>query len=451
MKTLSDNGKPLVFSSFVVLYFVLVLCVHLLMQNNDVHYLFRKILPTYEVSLDESWNKTITNSNKPFEKITSEKMTVWDGSHYNFIKEEMYSDIKNFAYYPLFPLFWKATGLSTLGISLLNIFLFALGMWVMFKIFANNLSWKHLLFLFCVPYMVIFMMPYSEAFYFVFIALGLYGILKEKYWFYFFGFLFASMTKSSSLLFVILFLCLEGLYALNHRSISLFFKRFLKAVFPVVLGMFLVMLFQWIMGAPSFFQSIISQKYWGKSLSLPELPFSFWSNESRSITVPFLCLYFLPMLVVLAREFVVVLKSKQRIEFDKWKHVRLICIVFLVGNVFTALFTQHGGLYSLARYLLATPFFVFLLFDTINRKRNNFWQIVYLVIGVITIIICKDYFAKADFFGTYLVIVTSFLTYFYRTFNTKILYSLLAIIVLVNMCWSAYMFNCFLLNGWIFT
>lgn len=448
---LNNNRKALLFTSFVVLYFALVLCVHLLMQNNDVHYLFRKILPTYEVSLDESWNKTITNSNKPFEKITSEKMTVWDGSHYNFIKEEMYSDIKNFAYYPLFPLFWKATGLSTLGISLLNIFLFALGMWVMFKIFKNNLSWKHLLLLLCVPYMVIFMMPYSEALYFLFIALGLYGILKEKYWLYFTGFLFASMTKSSSLLFVILFLCLEGLYALNHRSISLLFKRFLKAVFPVVLGMFLVMLFQWIMGAPSFFQSIISQKYWGKSLSLPQLPFSFWSNESRSITVPFLCLYFLPMLVVLAREVVVALKSKQRIEFDNWKYVRLICIVFLVGNVFTALFTQHGGLYSLARYLLSTPFFVFLLFDTINRKRNNFLQIVYLVIGVITIIICKDHFTKVDFFGTYLVIVTSFFAFFYHKINTKILYSLLAIIVLLNVCWTAYMFNCFLLNGWIFT
>lgn len=448
---LKDNRKPLVYSSLIVLYFALVFVLHILMQNNSIHTLFRKILPTYEVSLDESWNKTITNSNKPFEKITSEKMTVWDGSHYNFIKEEMYSDIKNFAYYPLFPLFWKATGLSTLGISLLNIFLFALGMWVMFKIFKNNLSWKHLLLLLCVPYMVIFMMPYSEALYFVFIALGLYGILKEKYWFYFFGFLLASMIKSSSLLFVILFLCLEGLYALNHRSISLFFKRFLKAVFPVVLGMFLVMLFQWIMGAPSFFQSIISQKYWGKSLSLPQLPFSFWSNESRSITVPFLCLYFLPMLVVLAREVVLTLSSKRRIAFDKWKYVRLICIVFLVGNVFTALFTQHGGLYSLARYLLATPFFVFLLFDTINRKRNNFLQIVYLVIGVITIIICKDYFTKVDFFGTYLVIVTSFFAFFYHKINTKILYSLLAIIVLLNVCWTAYMFNCFLLNGWIFT
>ena len=157
------------------------------------------------------------------------------------------------------------------------------------------------------------------------------------------------------------------------------------------------------------------------------------------------------MLVVLAREVVVALKSKQRIEFDNWKYVRLICIVFLVGNVFTALFTQHGGLYSLARYLLATPFFVFLLFDTINRKRNNFLQIVYLVIGVITIIICKDYFAKADFFSAYLVIVTSFLVYFYRRIYTKILYPLLAIIVLLNVCWTAYMFNCFLLNGWIFT
>ena len=448
---LKDNRKPLVYSSLIVLYFALVFVLHILMQNNSIHTPFRKILPTYEVSFDENWSKSVEKSNKPFEKITSEKMTVWDGSHYDWIKNTNYSRIKDFAYYPLFPYFWKATHLSTLGISLLNIFLFAIGMFVMFKIFSDKLTLKHLLILLCVPYLVIFMMPYSESLYFLFIALGLYGMIKEKYWLYFLGFLFASMTKSSSLLFLILFFCLEVLNALNHRNITLFFKRFLKAVFPVILGMFLVMMFQYILGAPSFFQSIISQKYWGKTLSLPKLPFSFWSNESRSITVPFLCLYFLPMLVVLAREFVVVLKSKQRIEFDKWKHVRLICIVFLVGNVFTALFTQHGGLYSLARYLLATPFFVFLLFDTINRKRNNFWQIVCLAMGLITIIICKDYFAKADFFGTYLVIVTSFLTYFYRTFNTKILYSLLAIIVLVNMCWSAYMFNCFLLNGWIFT
>lgn len=448
---LNENRKPLIFSLLLVLYFALVLCVHLLMQNNDVHYLFRKILPTYEVSLDEAWNKTITNSNKPFEKITSEKMTVWDGSHYNFIKEEMYSDIKNFAYYPLFPLFWKATGLSTLGISLLNIFLFALGMWVMFKIFADNLSWKHLLFLLCVPYMVIFMMPYSEALYFVFIALGLFGIIKEMYWVYFIGFLFASMTKSSSLIFLILFFFLEGLYAISHRDIVLFLKRFLKAVLPVVLGMFLVMCFQYLIGAPSFFQSIISQKYWGKSLSLPELPFSFWSNEGRSITVPFLCLYFIPMLVVLGREFVLSLRKKHDYFFDKWKYIRLICIIFLVGNVFTALFTQHGGLYSLARYLLATPFFVFLLFDTVNRKRNNLSLIVCFAIGLITIFICKDYFAKVDFFGTYLVIISSLIAFFHSKIKPAVLYSILVFVVLLNVCWTAYMFNCFLLDGWIFT
>lgn len=448
---LKDNRKPLVYSSLIVLYFALVFVLHILMQNDSIHTPFRKILPTYEVSFDENWSKSVEKSNKPFEKITSEKMTVWDGSHYDWIKNTNYSRIKDFAYYPLFPYFWKATHLSTLGISLLNIFLFAIGMFVMFKIFSDKLTLKHLLILLCVPYLVIFMMPYSESLYFLFIALGLYGMIKEKYWLYFLGFLLASMTKSSSLLFVILFLCLEGLNALNHRSVSLFFKRFLKAVLPVVLGMFLVMTFQWIMGAPSFFQSIISQKYWGKSLSLPELPFTFWSNESRSITVPFLCLYFFPMIVVLAREFVLTLRNKEREGFDNWKYVRLICIVFLIGNVFTALFTQHGGLYSLARYLLATPFFVFLLFDTINRKRNIFLQMIYIAIGVITIIICRDYFEKADFFGAYLVIVSSIFCFFHHKINPKILYPLLAIIILLNVCWTAYMFNCFLLNGWIFT
>ncbi len=447
-----NSRSTLIFSlSSIFLFFILVFGLHILLQRESVYMPLKNIFPTYDVSFDENYSKSVSLSDKPFEKISSEKMTVWDGSHYDWIKKTNYEREKDFAYYPLFPFFWKATGLSTLGISILNIFLFAIGMFFMLKIFKDKLSFSGVLLLLCVPYMVIFMMPYSEALYFIFIAFGLFGIIKEKYWIYFLGFLFASMTKSSSLLFVILFLCLEGLYAFNHRDIVLFFKRFLKAILPVVLGMFLVMCFQYLMGAPSFFQSIISQRYWGKYLSLPELPFSFWSNEGRSIIVPFLYLYFLPMLVVLAREFVLFLRKKQDYVFDKWKYVRLICILFLVGNVFTALFTQHGGLYSLARYLLATPFFVFLLFDTFAKNRNNLSQILCLSIGLITIILCKDYFTKIDFFGTYLVVITSFMAFFHRRITSKLLYPLLVIIALMNVCWTAYMFNCFLLDGWIFT
>jgi hypothetical protein len=145
------------------------------------------------------------------------------------------------------------------------------------------------------------------------------------------------------------------------------------------------------------------------------------------------------------------LKNRTKQEIDKWKYVRLVCIVFLIGNVFTALFTQHGGLYSLARYLLATPFFVFLLFDTLNRDRKIVFQMVYLLIGLFAVFICKDYFSKVDFFGTYLVLITSVIVFFYRKFKTKILYPLLLIIILLNVFWNSYMFNCFLLDSWIFT
>ncbi len=446
------SRRALILSLFSIFsFFALVFCVHILLQKESIHTPLKAIFPTYDVSFDENAAKSVSLSDKPFESITSEKMTVWDGSHYDWIKNTYYEREKDFAYYPLFPFFWKATGLSTLGISILNIFLFSFGMLFMLKVFKDKLSVRGLFLLLCVPYMVIFMMPYSEALYFIFIAIGLFGIVRDRYWMYFIGFLFASMTKSSSLLFLILFFFLEGSYWLSHRDIVLFLKRFLKAIFPVVLGMLLVMIVQYLMGAPSFFQSIISQRYWGKYLSLPELPFSFWSNEGRSITVPFLCLYFIPMLVVLGREFVLSLRKKQDYIFDKWKYVRLICIIFLVGNVFTALFTQHGGLYSLARYLLATPFFVFLLFDMVNIKRNNISLIVCFAIGLITIFVCKDYFSKVDFFGTYLVIISSFIAVFHSRIKGVILYPILLVMVFLNVCWTAYMFNCFLLDGWIFT
>ena len=178
---------------------------------------------------------------------------------------------------PLFSVLWRATGLDSLSIGILNCLLFAIGMLIMFKIFGNELPpWAFLLVL-CVPYLVIFMMPYTEALFFLCIAVGLYGVIKEKYGFYFIGFLLASMTKASASILIAVFLFAEIISLAYHRKPLLFLARFGKRILPVVLGVLCVMIFQKLRGAENFHQFFISQKIWGKYLSLPELPFSDWS------------------------------------------------------------------------------------------------------------------------------------------------------------------------------
>lgn len=437
----------------IVIFFTAVFALHGLLQEPAVHTPLRYLFKTYEVSTDENGAKCVNNSDKAFERIEAGKMNSWDAEHYKRIKETLYTTerIECWAFFPLFSLVWRATGLDSLGIGILNCLLFAIGMLIMFKIFENKLPLWGFLLVLCVPYLVIFMMPYTEALFFLCIAAGLYGIIKEKYRLYFVGFLLASMTKASASILIPVFLFAEIISATYHRKPLFFLARFGKRILPVVLGLLCVMVFQKLRGAENFHQFFISQKIWGKYLSLPTLPFTDWSSEGKSITDPFLLLYSIPMVVVLLRAFLRGLKRKEGEKITIWQYTRLISLLFLTGNIFTALLTQHGGLYSLARYLLSTPFFVFLLFDTVKNRRNKMWEAVYAFVGLITVVLCIYNFVKADFAGTWLVMLGSLLAFFHRKFGKRVLYFALAAGILLNICWTAYMFNCFLLDAWIFT
>lgn len=436
-----------------VIFFAAVFGMHGLLQNPAVHAPLKGVFKTYDVSTDGKGGKCVNDSDKAFERIEAEKMNSWDAEHYKRIKETLYSTerTEGWAFFPLFSLLWRATGLDSLGIGLLNCLLFAVGILIMLKLFEDKLpSWGFLL-VFCVPYLVVFMMPYTEALFFLCMAAGLYGMVKEKYWLYFAGFLLACMTKASASLLILVFLFAEIISAAYHRKPLLFLVGFGKRVLPVVLGVLCVMVFQKLRGAESFHQFFISQKIWGKYLSLPSLPFTDWSSEGRSITNPFLLLYFVPMVLVLLRAFLGGVCRKAGEQISAWRYTRLVCLLFLTGNVFTALLTQHGGLYSLARYLLATPFFVFLLFDTVKNQRSRIWEAVYVLIGLACVVLCRDNFTKADCAGTYLVMLGSLLAFFHRRIGKGLLCFALAAGILFNVCWTAYMFNCFLLDAWIFT
>ena len=359
--------------------------------------------------------------------------------------------LRNYAFFPLFPLIWKATGLNGLGISIFNWVVFCLGMIFICLIFKDRIKdWMFLLVL-LIPMLSVFMIPYTESLFFFCISLGLYGIVKQKYSLYFTGFFLASAVRSSSALLFAVFLCAEIIRYLYSGNIRQSAVNFIKNLLPVISGVAVVIIIQMINGSPRWFFFVEAQKFWGKYLSLPSLPFTDWSEEGKCVTTPFLIMYFVPCVAVIFREFFTAWKSKDKKPMTLWQYVRLLCVLYLTGNVFIAVLTQHGSLNSLARYMLCTPFFVFLLLDTAKNDREPKWRHIYILIGIAAVFICLRHFLHSNGLGIYLVMLGSLLTFFHGRMPKKLLYVLLAAGILFSVVWTAYLYNVFLTDAWIYT
>ena len=313
------------------------------------------------------------------------------------------------------------------------------------------------------PYMVIFLIPYSEALFFVCIALGLYGLLKERYWLYFVGFTLGCMTRAAGSILLVAWVMADVLGALHtRRALKLLLRDIALHVAPIVTGVAAVMLFQHYRGAEHWFEFILAQQYWGKELSLPTWPLTDWSDESKCVTQPLLFVLFVPALAWLGTKLIDGIRvrlGKKDVPQDAagstscylWSLVRMLSVLFFVGNIVLALFTQKGCMYSQARLLTCTPFFFFLMIDIYHTPRVGFWRWVVAVFVVVAAILCSDMILRLDTLGCGLTLLLAVLVLFGRVLNRHLRHVLLCLMLVLNIFWTAYLFNCFLSCGWIFT
>jgi hypothetical protein len=454
--TINNKDFLHLFLIAIIVNCILVFATDYLLQKESIYTHVSNVIKNYVTVTKEDGSKDYQREKVPFVKITNNKYIVQDGSHYYNIKEHLYkgNDINNslsLAFFPLFPLLWRLINCSPFIITLINYLLFVLGVLVMIKMLQDKVpKWSFFLIL-CMPMMVVYILPLSEALFFLMISIGLYGIIKNKYWLFFIGFFLASMTRSSASIFIIAFLCTEIIVNISKFSLKDFIINLLKRILPIVLGVFVVMLIQKIRGADSWFAFIDAQKLWDKKFSFPEIPFKDWSREGYSITFPFFYMFFIPMVVVLIRDFIRNIKQQQDVKQDTFIYVKYLSMLYLAGNIMVVLFTQQGSLNSLARYMLCNPFFVFLLLTTVINDRSKKWQIIYLAIGVISVLLCLRSFNGYRGFGIYIVLLTTFITFFHRYIKKSILYLCITIMICLNIIWTAYLLNMYLSNAWIFT
>jgi hypothetical protein len=134
-----------------------------------------------------------------------------------------------------------------------------------------------------------------------------------------------------------------------------------------------------------------------------------------------------------------------------WNLVRMLSVLFFVGNIVLALFTQKGCMYSQARLLTCTPFFFFLMIDIYHNPRVGFLRWLVAVFVVVAAILCSDMILRLDTLGCGLTILLTALVFFGRVLNRHLRHVLLCLMLVLNIFWTAYLFNCFLSCGWIFT
>lgn len=443
-----------------VLFALAVMGCHRLLQDNRVYWRFSGFIKTYEHvdNADGSWGVRCVA--EPFTSPEKGNLLSWDAAHYDEIRQHLYAPERswqgNFAFYPLFPLLWRLLCLSPLGISIFNWMLYAIGLALMALVFGNSLPrWSWML-LFCAPLVVIFMIPYSEALFFLGIALGMVGIVRERYWLYFVGFLIAATTRAAGNIMLVAWIIVDILTAVNAKSS---FKDFcinvLRHLAPIVIGVFSVMLFQHLCGAEYWFEYVLAQKEWGKELSWPTWPFTDWSEESESVTKPLIFTLFIPSLVWLALRLWNSLKAPK--PMDSRERLRLLSVLFFVGNVILALFTQHGCFFSQARLLTCTPFFAFLLLDFSSAVKPRLWRwgmVAALAVALylyITTLFEISMLFKFSMLGSWLVFLLAVLVFFGDGMRLWLRNTLIVIAVVLNIYWTAYLFNCFLNDGWIFT
>ena len=453
----------------LVLFFILFWGCFKALQHSSIYYnTLGKISKNY--IRDE--NRDIKKAGVPFVALADSTVLVWDANYYHEIKEHGYRRIAAkennciFAFFPFFPMVWKITGFSPVGMVFFNFLLFAIGFFLLFKLFQTH-SQKYTIsfLLLSLPFMVIFFIPYTEALYYLLFICAAWGFVKKKYWLYFISMTLAAMTRNALTLIVTAIICTEIIFLLQERKIAKSLKRLLWMTLPLLLGTIIVVIIQFLQGSNSIFNFLSAQSYWGHRFSLSNFSKIFdWSHEGFGMNIPTFMMVTIPALVYVIILFLKCcgiwkIKSSSfavNVE-NKENYLWVLCLFACLASSFMVIFFQGSNLHGLSRYVLASPnlsIALYLGFRYVKNislwKRNVCWIICVILSPVI--IFTSSYCSSFSFsFLGLLIFSTTMGLYTMQDKAHKPVYKgFLFLNFMINIIWTTYLFNMYLSNGWNF-
>lgn len=271
----------------------------------------------------------------------------WDAKHYDYIRKNGYAGFR-IAFFPLFPMLWKIFGFNVFGILFFNAVIYFTAFYVLIKSMILK-SYETILYL-SIPSSIFYFLPYSEAVFFACSVLLLVGIKKERTAYVLVGLLMCTLARPS---FTILIPALLIMEYFGNESKKLFLKNSLLYILITVLGVGLVGLIQY-KETGEWFQFFAVQKGWGNYLQVPHFPLRSWGGN-MIVRLDGVCLLFgLASGIVLILYF---FKSRFFLSIKLPKEI-LLSLAFIAGITASVLLFRGGSLFSLNRFVFASPFII---------------------------------------------------------------------------------------------
>jgi hypothetical protein len=216
----------------IILIQALVLAVFWILYLSLEHQTFyEKTLGQYS----DNWqnvNGERSLGNVPYVQPENNRMVQWDARHYELIKDHGYDTEKAggdfiYAFFPLFPLIWKASLLPPMGVLFLNYLFFSISIFLLLTLFSSEKNvTRDALLSSALPGLIIFLIPYTEATYMLMVSIGIWGFVKKKYWIYFVGLFLAALARPSfTFLLLIARIGVEFMLLLQHKNVRTFAKH----------------------------------------------------------------------------------------------------------------------------------------------------------------------------------------------------------------------------------
>lgn len=419
-----------------------------------------------------SWgNYQVQKVSRPYITVTNENLLSWDAPIYKCISERMYRAEEECygnvraAFFPLFPLMWRWTGASAIGISIINylIFIFSLALLVNY-LYPSTLTNKLIAFtlLITLPSVISYHIPYSESLFLLTMTLAAIGLLKKRYWLYFAGSLLLAIVRPATVFVLIAIIAVEFFALLRHRNFLFFVKEGLVKSIPFLAG-YLIAIFLQYYYSGSWDAIFMAREFWAAEIFFTR-GFSDWSVEGFGLSAFAMVFLILPA-ACFTVWLIVRMKNRQVSNFmDALKNYReeylfMVSLFYLIGIFAFTLATQGLNLHSFSRYALASPLFYIAVLFLLDRSRN--WKmrrptIIYLALALLfaLFLVLEDFGGSRlqfPFFGAYMFILSGFFLLLKRKLSPVLQISFLVILILLNTLWNTYLLNIFISDGWIFT
>ncbi len=293
----------------------------------------------------------------------------FDAILYFQIKNNGYNQEWLCAFFPAFPFFWKLLDLSTIGISILNGLIFILSFSLI--TLTYNMDRKKHFFFQSIPSLIFMLVPYTESLFFLAGTILIVGLEKDKLKFIITGLILGSLIRPTTFVFIPAILCTYFFVTFNlHNAL----RKSIMPVLALLFGLFVTVSIhyyftnKWLV----FFEA---QKLWKNHLHLPKLPLTSWGGDgslrfdSSALAISLFCGYYIFILFLR--------RIKKQVNESK---SFIFSMLYIFGTALLILAYRDGNLYSLNRFIYATPFIIVFLHYFLSNYKFKLKHIFYTII-----------------------------------------------------------------------